>query len=158
MALVLVLVLALAKMKTFIASLWLLMAYPETMAQVACLSDLVWFEARGEPALAQVAVAYAALDRHGNPCLARQDRGYPWRAKTANPKDPAARVEYGYAVESAIMAMTGLVDRPIPAGTIQFDRCMGDYRGPGRWKQGMTMVKMLGRTCFFRQQIVENVP
>lgn len=145
-------------MSTLFATIWLLVAYPDTMARVGCLSDLVWFEARGELALAQVAVAYAALDRHGDPCLARLDKGYPWRAKMPHPRTARERQEYAWAVEAAYLAMTGLVDRPIPDATTHFDKCSGHTRGPGKWKQGMSMVKMIGRTCFFKHQPVENIP
>ena len=141
------------------AALWLLVAYPDELASLRCVSEAVWFEARhavAEP-LEQTEIAHAVMERTGGqPCLSRQDRGYPWRDKPLpEMRTEAMKAEWLQVVESSYLAMTGLVDRKFPGAT-HFDICTN--RKGWQHKRHLVGVGGIGRTCFMKRGKWENAP
>ena len=120
---------------------------PPDPRQVTCVAQVVYHEARGEHPLTQMLVAYTILDRRGprhgaTPCAVVGKSGQFVRHGRGH-FEPAA---WTNAVETAVMALSGGVPRPVAQPITHFH----DETVRPPWTKGMKLVAVYGKLWFWR--------
>lgn len=117
-------------------------------AEVACLAENIYHEARGEPLEGREAVAHVTLNRVADPrwpdtiCgVVWQPHQFSWTATNPPIKEPAA---YERALMVAVSAITGLSDDPTGGATHYFDH----NRVNPRWSRRLERVAVIGGHTF----------
>jgi hypothetical protein len=114
-----------------------------------CLSENIYYEARGEPITGQIAVAYVTLNRakltHASICdTVYAPSQFSW---TLQPKPRGInRDAWKVAVEVAVLSMVGYLDDP----TLKSTHYYNPYKVSPRWASAYPVINMIGNHVFLR--------
>lgn len=123
-----------------------------TYEDLQCMTDNIYFEARGEPILGQAMVGHSVLNRvkdkrwPNEVCkVVYQKKQYSWTTE----KKKAINDRKAYILSSNL-AYTLLANRDFeePTGVTNYLRC--DWRGKVDWWKSMTFLGQIGDHCFYK--------
>lgn len=124
---------------------------PPSEADVSCLAENIYWEARGEPVLGQVWVAKSVLDRKADPrwpdsvCgVVFDPKQYSWTLEERRPI--LDKSSFKLAQEVAMAALEGRIDVP-PLN--HYLRCDWMDRPNTWWWKKMDFVGQIGNHCYF---------
>lgn len=125
--------------------------------QTYCLAEAIYYEARGEPTLGQLAVANVILNRVASKqypntvCgVVRQNQHMPLKCQftyacNGRPENPTRGAQWNKAKRVANQAMSGKRSFLAVKGATNYH---ADYVDPG-WSKTMKVVKKIGRHIFY---------
>lgn len=117
-----------------------------------CLTQNIYWEARGEPPLGQIAVAWVTLNRVKSPrwpdhvCdVVTQPHQFSW---TSSPSTPSDEEAYEQAVLIAASVLAGQIPDPTGGATHYYAH---NYAHP-RWASKLTPTAVIGGHTFMKEE------
>lgn len=125
-------------------------------AEVACLAENIYFEARGESETGRAGVAHVTLNRHADPdfpesvCkVVREPSQFSW-VRTHGKRPKGSRISdkeaFDDAAAMAVAAMLGLVRDPTEGATFFWSKC--ERSRPPEWARDMIVTAIIGCHVF----------